>query len=119
MLGIREVDNSTPVPGDIIERERPVRSEGVPKRALPPKLGDIAGSNFKSPLVSLQFSCASQPTNGLIASALRLARNSCGKAVAVIRDAAIGAIVLTWMFLDRPSSASAFASPNIPSLAAA
>ena len=49
MLGIREVDNSTPVPGDIIERERPVRSEGVPKRALPPKLGDIAGSNFKKP----------------------------------------------------------------------
>ncbi len=84
------------------------------QRSLPKKPPPTS----KRPPVSLQSWCASQPTSGVTYSGFRFSSTSFGRMVSVRRDAAMGAMVLTRTFFFSPSTASVFAKPTRPSLAA-
>ncbi|MCY1299570.1 hypothetical protein D9M70_491020 [compost metagenome] len=71
------------------------------------------------PPLSWHSSLQSQPTSGATSSTFSLACSSSGKMPLAItmREAAIGAMVLTRMFLLAPSMASELAKPIRPDLA--
>ncbi|MDT4873366.1 hypothetical protein FQZ97_1086050 [compost metagenome] len=72
-----------------------------------------------TPPVSWQSSCTSQPTSGATSSERSLACISSGNRPLAItrREAAIGAMVLTRMFLLAPSMARVLLKPIRPDLA--
>ena len=85
------------------------------QRSLPTKPPPIS----KSPPVSSQDSWHSHATSGLTVSGDIASRKFGGSTPSVMRDAATGAIALTWMPRLLPSMASVLEKPARPSLAIA
>ena len=73
----------------------------------------------KRPPVSSHDSWHSHATRGDTYSGFKASMRFGGSTVSVMRDPAMGAMALTWMFFLRPSMARVFERPTRPSFAVA